>query len=307
MNWTCTVSPRRLDGMNLTGLYVPLVTPFERNGSVALDALDSLARRVLDDGAAGVVALGTTGEPGALSPAERSAVLDVAARACRDRNATLIVGANTVDDLRALSGRPGVAAALTLVPPFVRPGEDGVVAHFAHLAPASPVPLVAYHVPYRTGQALSAGALRRVAAVPGVVGVKYAAGGLDGDAVALLADPPPGFAVLGGDDVVVSPLLALGAHGGILASAHLATSSFAALIRAWRDGDVAAARDTGHRLARLSAAVFAGPNPTVLKGALHALGEIPTPDVRLPLLPAAADLVAAALDALPADALPAGA
>ncbi len=86
--------------------------------------------------------------------------------------------------------------------------------------------------------------------------------------------------------------------GGILASAHLATDRFAELAAAWRAGDVARARPLGHALARLSAAAFAEPNPVVLKGVLYAQGRIPTPDVRLPLLPASQGAVKAVTAAL---------
>ncbi|SCL18526.1 4-hydroxy-tetrahydrodipicolinate synthase [Micromonospora rhizosphaerae] len=271
--------------MTLTGLYVPLITPFDERRAVALDALTALAHQVLDAGAAGLVALGTTGEPTALDDSERRAVVEVVASVCRERRAHLLVGASTVESLRALGDEVG--AALCLVPPFVRPGEAGALAHFAHLAQAAPVPLVAYHVPYRTGQPLSAAALRRLAELPGLAGIKHAVGGIDAETVAFLADVPSGFAVLGGDDAFISPLLALGAHGGILASAHVATADFVALIEAWRAGDLARARPLGHRLAALSAALFAEPNPSVVKAVLHAQGRIPTPAVRLPLLPAA--------------------
>ncbi len=272
--------------MTLTGLYVPLITPFVPDGTPALDTLQALAHQVLDGGATGLVALGTTAEASALSDAEQHAVVQVTAQACRERHAPLLVGAATTDRLRALHDRPEVVAALSVVPPFTRPGEAGVLAHFRQLAATSPVPLVIYHVPYRTGQPLSVPTLRRLAAVPGVVGVKYATGSIDADTVSLLADPPPGFAVLGGDDLLISPLLALGAHGAILASAHLATAQFAGLVEAWRHADADRARHLGHRLARLSAALFAEPNPTVIKAVLHAHSLIPTAAVRPPLLPA---------------------
>ncbi|NES14209.1 MULTISPECIES: dihydrodipicolinate synthase family protein [Micromonospora] len=279
--------------MTLHGLYVPLITPFDERDAVDRDALTALAHEALEAGAAGLVALGTTAEPHALSDAERRAVLDVVAGVCRERRAALLVGAHTVEALRGLGD--DVTAALCLVPPFLRPGEEAVLAHFARLAGASPVPLVVYHVPYRTGQELSAGALRRLAGIPGVVGIKHAVGGIDADTIDLLADVPPGFAVLGGDDAYVSPLLALGGHGGILASAHLATADFAALVAAWQAGDAARARPLGHRLATLSRALFAEPNPAVIKAVLHAQGRIPTPAVRPPLLPATPDATARAL------------
>jgi 4-hydroxy-tetrahydrodipicolinate synthase len=281
--------------MTFTGVYVPLITPFDVDGSVALDALTALAHEVLAQGAAGLVALGTTGEPASLSGAEQRSVLDVVAAVCRERDAALIVGANTIEAVQALRERPGVSAALSLVPPFLRPGEDGVVAYFTALAAASPVPVIVYHVPYRTGQPLSAATVRRLAAIPGVAGMKLAAGGIDAATVELLADPPTGFAVLGGDDAFVSPLLALGAHGGIMASAHVATDRFAELVRAWQAGDTARARAAGHRLAGLALALFAEPNPTVIKAVLHARGRIPTAAVRLPLLPAGEHSTQAAL------------
>ncbi|MER5808353.1 dihydrodipicolinate synthase family protein [Streptomyces sp. NPDC002033] len=288
----------------LDGIHVPLVTPFDRAGNIAADALEALAHEVLDAGAAGIVALGTTAETAALDEAERDLVTEVCARVSGERGALLTVGAGASGtraaeaSLARLARWPGVGAALVTVPPFVRPSAAGVLAHFARLAGVSPVPLVVYHVPYRTGQPLDAAALRAVGSLAGVVGVKYAAGAIDQDTVALLGDLPAGFAVLAGDDAYVSPLFALGATGAVLASAHLATERFVELAAAWRAGDAARARTLGHALARVSAAAFAEPNPTVVKAVLHAQGRIPTPDVRLPLLPASPEAVAATLKEL---------
>src|SRR5215469_14563928 len=301
---------------SLQGLYVPLITPFTAEGDVAPGALEKLAHAVIDAGAAGLVALGTTGEPATLTAAERRAVMDVCARVCRERDVTLIAGtgsndtAGTARALRELAVWPEVSAALTVVPYYTRPSQDGVIAHFAQLAADSPVPIIVYNIPYRTGTSLSRHTLAKLARMPGVAGVKHAVGGIDQDTVLMMADSPACFAVLAGDDVFASPLLALGAAGGILAAAHLATREFAALIAAWRDGKAAQARDLGHRLAPLSAALFAEPNPAVIKGVLHAQGKIPSPALRLPMLPAADETVRAAmglLDSLGSDpATPAG-
>ncbi|ONI83650.1 4-hydroxy-tetrahydrodipicolinate synthase [Saccharothrix sp. ALI-22-I] len=289
--------------MTLSGLYVPLITPFDRSGAVALDALETIAHQALDAGARGLVALGTTAEPSSLTTAEQQAVMDVTSRVCHERHAQLLVGANTAQALDALADRPEVVAALTVVPPFVRPGEEGVLAYFTRLAAESPVPLVVYDIPHRTGQYLSAATLHRLAAVPGVMGLKYSPGGINADTIALFAQPSD-LAILGGDDTFISPLLALGAHGGILASAHLATGGFVRLIEAWHTGDTTTARLMGGRLAALSTALFAEPNPTVIKAVLHAQGQIPTPDVRLPLLPAHPHTTKTALDAVTAVARP---
>jgi 4-hydroxy-tetrahydrodipicolinate synthase len=295
--------PQDLSPQDLSprGLYVPLVTPFTDDGELAPEALEKLAHGVIDAGAAGIVALGTTGEHATLTAAERHAVLDVVARACRERGAALIAGAGSNDtastarELRDLAAWPEVSAALTVVPYYTRPSEEGVVAHFTRLAGESPLPLVVYNIPYRTGRSLGAATLLELGCVPGIIGVKHAVGAVDQDTVLMMAGRPAGFAVLAGDDVFASPLLALGAAGGILASAHLRTAEFAALIAAWHSGQLEQARELGHRLAPLSAALFAEPNPAVIKGVLHALGRIPSPAVRLPLLPAGRDTVGAAL------------
>ncbi|WP_433435886.1 4-hydroxy-tetrahydrodipicolinate synthase family protein [Nonomuraea sp. CA-141351] len=282
----------------LRGLHVPLVTPFTSSGEVAVDAIEKLASDYLDQGAAGLVALGTTGEVAALDPGERALVIEACARVCAERQALLTVGVtgnDTRSTARALRSLPsGVGAALVTVPYFLRPGERGVIAHFEALAEETPVPLVIYHIPYRTGQAVGAATFRHLGAHPMIAGMKYSAGGIDQDAVELLGDLPEGFEVVGGDDMFISPLLALGAVGGILASAHLETRSYVELVDAWNAGDAVRARALGHRLARLSAALFAEPNPTVIKGVLHAQGLIPTPDVRLPLVPAGAEAVSQA-------------
>jgi 4-hydroxy-tetrahydrodipicolinate synthase len=289
---------------SLRGLYVPLITPFTDEGELAADALEKLAHAVIDSGAAGLVALGTTGEAATLTAAERHAVLDICARVCRERDATLIAGAGSNDTastaraLHDLAAWPEVSAALTVVPYYTRPSEEGVVAHFTRLAADSPIPLIVYNIPYRTGRVLSGRTLLELASVPGIAGVKHAVGAIDHDTIMLMSGRPDDFAVLAGDDVFASPLLALGATGGILASAHLCTAEFASLIAAWRSGQARQAGQLGHRLALLSAALFAEPNPAVIKGVLHAQGKIASPAVRLPLLPARRETVRAATSLL---------
>ncbi|MCM6774896.1 4-hydroxy-tetrahydrodipicolinate synthase [Nocardia sp. CDC159] len=283
--------------MTLTGLFVPLITPFAPDGSVAADALAALAHEVLDAGAAGLVALGTTGEPATLTAAERRLVLDVCASVCAERGAPLIAGAGsnaTADSVQALTALdPRVTAALTVVPYYSRPSEEGVVAHFRELAAASPVPLVIYNIPYRTGRTLGVETLCRLAELPNVAGFKHAVGGIDDTTIAFLARAET--SVLAGDDLYAAPLLALGAAGAILASALVAPVAYADLVAAWREGRIERARQLSHRLAPLAAALFAEPNPVVIKAVLAAQGRIPSPAVRLPLLPASADALANAL------------
>ena len=283
--------------MLLRGLYLPVVTPFAADGSVDIDALESLAAELLDGGAAGLVALGSTGEPFALSAAESSAVVDTVARVCLERGAQVVVGAGTVDTRatierhEALATVPGVTASLAVVPYYMRPSESAVVAHFEAVAERSPVPVVAYNVPYRTGTTLSAAALLSIAAIDAVVGVKQSSGAVDSATVELLASRPGDFAVLCGDDAFILPFMALGAAGAIAASAHFATDRFARLVRD-------ASRDDAEALLPLVLALFAEPNPAVIKALLHEQGRIASPDVRAPLVNASAAAVAEAMSSL---------
>ncbi|MFF9622268.1 dihydrodipicolinate synthase family protein [Streptomyces griseosporeus] len=283
---------------NLTGLFVPLVTPFTDDLRLDPDALARLAEEALSEGGArGLVALGTTAEAATLTAEEKRAVVRVCAAACRAHGAPLIVGVGTNDTaaaitaLRELAHRGDVAAALVPAPPYTRPGEAGTLAHFAALADHGGLPLVVYDIPYRTGQPLGTGALKTLSELPQVVGVKYATGAIDAATMDLLDSSAPDFSVLGGDDAVISPLLAAGADGAVLASANVRTADYAELISLWRRDAAGPARRLGAELARLSAALFAEPNPTVIKGVLHAQGRIASPAVRLPLLPASPDSV----------------
>jgi 4-hydroxy-tetrahydrodipicolinate synthase len=286
--------------MSLTGLFVPLVTPFTAAGEVATAALERLAWSALDDGATGLVALGTTAESANLTPEERRKVVDVCAAACAERRAPLIVGTgsnSTTQSVDMLAGvDPRSTAVLAVVPYYSRPSEDGVVEHFRQLAEASPVPLVVYHIPCRTGMPLAATTLARLAHLPNIVGFKHSVGGIDDVTVSFMSDVAAETSVLAGDDLYAAPLLALGASGAILAAANVATRSYADLVSAWLKGPNDRALRLHNRLVPLTRALFAEPNPVVIKAVLAARGQIPSPYVRLPLLEAGATATTAALD-----------
>jgi 4-hydroxy-tetrahydrodipicolinate synthase len=287
------------------GVFVPLVTPFTEDDHVDLDALERLAAAVLDEGAAGVVALATTGEPTSLTAAERDAVVASCASVCADRQATLIVGAGTYDTRttierhEALAQVPGASASLAVVPYYVRPSEQAIVRHFELVAERSPVPIVIYNIPYRTGRGLGAQALLELAAVDGVAAVKQAVGGIDSDTLTVLASAPDGFAVLGGDDQYLYPLTLMGGRGAISASAHIATSRFVEMIEAGLAGRVEEGRAHHEALLPLTQALFAEPSPAPIKAVLHAQGRIPTPHVRMPLSDASPATTERALAATP--------
>ena len=274
------------------GVFVPVVTPFGEDGKVDLDCLEALTAEVIGDGASGVVALATTGEPHMLDDGERDAVVDTIARVCADQDAILVVGAGTNDTRRtianheALADVPGVRASLAVVPYYLRPSESAIVQHFQVVAERSPVPLIVYNIPYRTGRGLGAKSLLELAATDNVAGVKQAVGGIDADTLTVLAQAADRFAMLGGDDAFLFPLVLMGGSGAIAASSQLCTRRYAEMIECGRSGDVAGGRKHAEALLPLSLALFAEPSPAVIKAALHLEGRIPTPDVRMPMSPA---------------------
>ena len=272
-----------------SGLLPPLVTPFTADDRVDLDSLEGLAAEVIDDGAAGIVALATTGEATSLTAEERDAVVAACAAVCADKGATLIVGAGTndtratVERHEALARVPGVAASLAVVPYYVRPSEQAIVRHFELVAERSPVPVLIYNIPYRTGRGLGADALLELAAVDGIAGCKQAVGGIDADTLTVLAGAPDGFAMVGGDDPYIYPLVLMGGKGAISASASVGTRRFAQMVDAGLNGRLDEGRAHHEVLLPLAQALFAEPSPAVIKAVLHAQGRIPTPNVRMPL------------------------
>jgi len=288
----------------LRGVYIPLVTPYAPDGSVALDALEALAHHYLDAGVAGIAPLGTTGEAPALDADEQLAVIEVCSRVSSERDCQLIVGAGTnstrttVASVKRLSAFPTVTAALCVVPYYVRPSQEGIVEHFRVVAKESPVPIIVYNIPYRTGRVLEADGLLDLSRTKNIVGLKQAVGGIDSDTLRVLAESPDDFAVLGGEDPFLFPTVLLGGVGAICASAHLCTERFVAMIDCGLTGQIEAGRAHQEALAPVVAAGFAEPNPAVFKAVLHAQGLIPTPDLRLPLTPASPVAIEDALAAI---------
>jgi 4-hydroxy-tetrahydrodipicolinate synthase len=287
-------------------VYVPLITPFAADGSVALDAVERLCHEYLEAGSAGIVALGTTGESSALDASEQRAVIDACARACQERGAQLIVGAGTnntaktIAAVQALAGTPALTATLIVVPYYVRPSEAGVVAHFEAVAAASPAPVVIYNIPVRTGRNLGPGGMLQLAQHPNIAGVKQAVGALDTETLEILASAPSDFSVLGGDDPFLLPTVLMGGAGAICASAHVCTERFVALTDCGLAGKVDDGRAHAEALLPVVQACFVEPNPSVFKGVLQAQGRIPTPDVRLPLVNASSGAVEQAVAAVDA-------
>jgi 4-hydroxy-tetrahydrodipicolinate synthase len=290
---------------DFSGIWVPLITPFA-DGAVDHAALRALVRRYADASIAGLVALGTTGEPAALDAAEQDAVLatilDAAhaaahhAPAARALPVLVGVSGNHTASMRERIGQLNplpIAGLLIAAPYYIRPSQAGIVGHFTALADASDKPVVLYDIPYRTGVRLELDTLLTLAAHPRIRAVKDCAGSPD-TTLALIRDGR--LQVLAGDDMAIFNTLCLGGSGAIAASAHLRPDRFVALYRALAEGRLAEGRRIFHALTPLIQAAFEEPNPGPVKALLAAQGLI-RDELRMPMT-RASDALAARLKVL---------
>lgn len=284
-----------LDSFN--GIWVPLVTPFHHR-AVDHAALQRLVQHLATQGVAGFVVCGSTGEAAMLDEAEQDAVL-----------ASVLGAAGQLPVLMGLSGvrpervaararqlaaqQPGLAGWLLAPPAYVKPSQAALVHYFHTVADATPLLLVAYDIPARTGVRIAPATLRALAEHPQIRALKDCSGDRAA-AEQVLADGR--LALLGGNDDELFDQLARGAAGAIVASAHLATAGFVQLHRLLAAQQLTEARALWRQLQPLTAACFAEPNPAPIKAALARAGWLQD-ELRSPLLQATAatadDLVAA--------------
>jgi 4-hydroxy-tetrahydrodipicolinate synthase len=289
--------------LDLRGVWVPLITPFDADDELDVEGIERLCGEYLAAGAAGIVALGTTGEAPVLDANEKRLVIETISRVCNDAGSRVIVGTgtnntrSTLAATEALAGVPSVIAALVVVPYYTRPSEAAIVEHFRVVAATSPVPIVVYNIPSRTGRGLGAASLLELAHMPNVAGVKQAVAELGADTLQVLAQAPDGFGVLGGEDTLLFPLMCMGAVGTISAAAHLCTERFVAMIECGLAAKIDDGRAHAEALLPVVQAAYVEPNPAVFKGVLHAQGRIASPNVRMPLANASAESVQRCLDA----------
>lgn len=255
-----------------SGLWVPLVTPFEPDGRVDHAALSALTARLRGEGVSGFVACGSTGEAAALDKAEQLAVLETVLQAAQGLPVVMGVSGYHLGQMlawvRELAGFP-LAGLLVPAPHYIRPAQPGLLQWFRAIADASSAPLVLYDIPYRTGAPLATDTLLALAEHPRVTAVKDC-GGDAAKTQAIIADGR--LAVLAGEDAQMFNTLALGGSGAVAASAHWQTTRFVELIAVLRQGDLPRARTVWAALQPWVAACFAEPNPAPLKALMAQAG-----------------------------------
>ncbi len=275
----------------LTGCGTALVTPFTATGDLDVPALRRLVRRQVDEGIHFLVPCGTTGESPTLARAERRRIVEATVEEAAGR-VPVVAGAGGYDTREVVEAAremhaAGAAALLSVTPYYNRPTPEGLYRHYAAVAEATPLPVIVYNVPGRTGCNVDPATLARLATIPNVAAVKEASGNMT-QICELLLRVPREFIVLSGDDAMTLPAMAVGARGVISVASNEAPREMARLVEAVERGDFAAARALHATLLPLMLVNFVESNPGPVKAAMAMMGLIGE-HYRLPMVPVRPD------------------
>jgi 4-hydroxy-tetrahydrodipicolinate synthase len=278
----------------LHGTGVALVTPFTPTHEVDYAGWRQLLDFTLAGGVEYLVINGTTGESPTTTTAEKAELLRMAKDHVAGR-VPLVYGLGSNDTAHAESllhstDLEGITAILSASPAYNKPSQAGLVAHYQRLADASPLPLLLYNVPGRTGSNMSADTTLRLAEHANIIGIKEASGNLE-QCLAILARKPADFLFLSGDDMMTVPLIACGAVGIITVLGNAFPQKFSDMTRAALAGNFAQAQQLLFDFIALNPLMYEEGNPVGVKAAL-ALQGVCGGDVRLPLVAASEALTA---------------
>ena len=270
--------------MKIQGLYTALVTPF-RNGAVDYDRLTKLVEMQISYGVYGISLVGTTGESPTLSFEEHERVIATVVQLVNGRCKVLAgSGANSTAEALHLTRHAkadGADFSLQVAPYYNKPTQEGLYRHFATIADSCDIPIVIYNVPGRSGVAVSAETIARLAKNHNVAGVKEASGSVDRVSEILdLCDIP----VLSGDDALTVPMMSVGAVGVVSVASNVIPKEMKQLVDLCNAGNYAQASVMHRKLYRFFKAMFVETNPIPVKAALAIRGLIDE-EYRLPLCP----------------------
>jgi len=258
-----------------TGVGTALITPFTRGGAVDEAAVRRLARRQIDAGVHFLVPCGTTGETPTLSAAERRRVVELVVEEAAGA-VPVAAGAGGYDTREVVHAaqemaKAGATGLLSVTPYYNKPTPEGLFQHFSAVADATPLPIILYNVPGRTGCNIDPATCARLATIPTVVAVKEASGNIQ-QMVEICAAVPDDFLVLCGDDALTLPLMAVGGRGLISVASNEIPAEISQMVEAAERGDFVAARKIHTRILPLMLGNFVESNPGPVKFAMAAMG-----------------------------------
>lgn len=270
------------------GLGIALVTPFTANGEVDYKTIVRLVEYQIQNGADFLCILATTGETPCLSTEEKENIKKLVVDTNRGRLPILMGcgGNNThavIEELKTADWT-GIDGVLSVCPYYNKPSQEGLYQHFKAIAEASPLPVVLYNVPGRTGINMKSETTVRLARdCENIVAVKEASGSLE-QVDEIIKNKPERFDVLSGDDALTFSMVASGAAGSISVIGNALPKEVSRMIRLEFKGEYEAARTIHHRFTELYSLLFVDGNPAGVKALLHEMGFIENV-LRLPLVP----------------------
>jgi 4-hydroxy-tetrahydrodipicolinate synthase len=271
----------------ITGSIVAIVTPMHEDGSLDLPGLRKLIDFQIREGTNALVIVGTTGESPTVNVEEHRELIRVAVEHTAGRIPVIAgTGANSTAEaieMTEFARKAGANAALSVVPYYNKPTQEGLYRHFKAIAEAVDIPLILYNVPGRTVADLATETTLRLARIDNIVGIKDATSNMDRGAE-LIDRAPPGFSIYSGEDSTACALMLLGGKGCISVVANVAPRLVGEMCAAAVAGDSVKARELNFRMSGLSRQLFCEANPTPVKWACQQLGLIEG-GIRLPLLP----------------------
>ena len=255
-----------------------MVTPFNEKREVDYDKVEMLAAHLVENGSDAVLVDGTTGETPTLTFEEELEILSSAKRAVAGK-AKIIMGAGSNSTETAVmiakkAEKEGADAILSVVPYYNKPSQAGMIEHFSAVAEATELPIILYNIPSRTGVNMSVDTVKTLAKkYSNIVALKQSFGDMD-TFTELRMSCPSDFAIYSGDDSLTLPMLSLGAHGVISVASHIFGKEIKSMIRNFKTGDVATAKNMHQKLYPIFKKLFMAPNPVPVKAALAYKGLI---------------------------------
>lgn len=273
---------------SLKGMGVALITPFDADKEIDYVSLERIIEYLIAGKVDYLVVLGTTGETVTLSTEERIIVRKFVAEKVNGRIPLVVgMGGNCTHELVAELHRADLkdySAILSVAPFYNKPSQEGLYQHFKAVIEASPLPVVLYNIPGRTGVNISAATTLRLAReFDKVIGIKEASGDFK-QIEEIINKRPDNFCVISGDDSLTYPLMTLGAEGVISVVGNAFPDKFGKMVRLCLNGEFKSALPIHYKFTRLYDELFVDGNPAGIKSLLHDMGMIKN-ELRLPLVP----------------------
>lgn len=268
------------------GTGVAIITPFHRDGSIDFKSFESLINYQIENGVDYIVFLGTTGESVTLNDDEKSAIIHCGLEIVDGRIPVVMgIGGNNT---RLITTKiketdfTGISAVLSVSPYYNKPQPKGIYNHYKAIAFESPVPVILYNVPSRTGSNIDADTVLKIAhEIPNIAGIKEASGDL-AQVSRIIKGKPEDFLIISGDDALTLPFMAIGGDGVISVIANGFPREFSQMVNACLENDYAKARELHFKLFSIIEAIYADGSPSGIKALLE-IKNLAKNNVRLPL------------------------